>query len=119
MTSKKDNLIIYLVFGIPLLVLIFYGVQSMFYGPTRNERMLKDDANQHFAGRIESFYFDKNNHNGKYAILRNNETCPISRPWERYIEVGDSLSKKKDSFFLIIYKKDHKKLILDYREIYK
>ena len=65
----------------------------------KNELMMKDDLNENFAGRVDSLFFDKSNHNGKYAVLNNNRVCPIIRPWENYIKIGDSLSKKKGSFF--------------------
>jgi len=102
---KKDYLIIYSVIGIPLIILIFYGLYTMFHGPNRKELMMKEDFEQYFSGRIDTFYFDERNHNGKYAVLNNHTTYPIIRPWERFIETGDSLSKNKSSYILEVYKK--------------
>jgi hypothetical protein len=37
--------------------------------------------------------------------------------WETKIEIGDSLSKKRGSYKLEIYKENGKKVIMDYRNI--
>ena len=100
LVSRRDNLIVYLVFGIPMLVLIGFVFYTMLHSSPKNELMMKDDLNENFTGRVDSFYFDESNHNGKYGVLNNKEVCPIVRSWEHYIKIGDSLSKKKGSFFL-------------------
>ncbi len=117
--SKKDSKIIYFVFGIPLLVLIGFVAYTALTGPSVQEVIKADNLALNFTGRIDSMYFDKRNHNGKYAILQNEQICPIIRSWEHYIEVGDSLSKQQGSFLLEVYKKNKKKMILDYRDTYK
>ena len=102
-----------------MLVLAGFVMYTMFFGQTSKDLMMQDDLAQNFSGRVDSIYFDERNHNGKYAVLSNEQICPIIRPWERHIEIGDSLSKKKGSFILEVYRKNKKKLTLDYRDIYK
>lgn len=57
-------------------------------------------------------YFDERNHNVKTAVLDNARLYPIYRNWERQIEIGYSLSKKKGSFLLEVYKRNKAKLTL-------
>jgi hypothetical protein len=58
-------------------------------------------------------------HNIKKAVLGNGYVYFMPPQWERFIEVGDSLSKKKNTLILEVYKKDQSKLVLDYRDTYK
>ncbi|WP_233260916.1 hypothetical protein [Pedobacter sp. HMWF019] len=52
-------------------------------------------------------------------MLANKYRYEIYSLWERNIEIGDSISKKKGSLKLDIYKKGNTKITLDYRDIYK
>ncbi len=117
--SKKDSRIIYFVFGAPILVLIGFVVYTAITGPGTQELIMAEDLAEDFTGRIDSLYFDERNHNVKTAMLNNSQLYPIYRNWERYIEVGDSVSKKKGSFLLEIYKKNNTRMTLDYRDTYK
>ncbi|SHE56148.1 hypothetical protein [Pedobacter caeni] len=117
--SKKDNIIIYCVFGLPMLVLIGFVLYTAFSGPNREELRIQDDVSLNFNGRVDSMYFDERNHNGKYAVLNTNQIFPIYRNWERNIHIGDSLSKEKGTFLLEIYKKNKTKVTLNYMDTYK
>lgn len=119
MIPKKDSVIIYFVFGIPMLLLIGFALFTMLHGPSKNELIVIDDLSEGFTGKVDSMYFDERNHNVMTAILDNVRLYPIYRNWEYQIEIGDSLSKKKGSFFLEVYKKNKTKLTLDYRDTYK
>lgn len=117
--SKKDNIIIYCVFGLPMLVLVVFVLYTTFSGPSREELRIQDDVSLSFNGRVDSMYFDERNHNGKYAVLNTNQIFPIYRNWEHNIHVGDSLSKEKGTFLLEIYKKNKTKITLNYMDTYK
>lgn len=117
--SKKDSRIIYFVFGAPILVLIGFVVYTAITGPGTQELIMAEDLAEDFTGRIDSLYFDERNHNVKTAMLNNSQLYPIYRNWERYIEVSDSVSKKKGSFLLEVYKKNNTRMTLDYRDTYK
>ena len=77
------------------------------------------DLNESFVGNVDSLYRDKNNHNVKIGVLSNGYKYKIPPLWELRIEIGDSLSKRKGSLDLYIYKKKMELIILDYRDIYK
>jgi len=117
--SKLDNKIVSLVFIIPCIFLIGFFIYSIFTGPSTVELILRDKLAENVHSKVDSLYFDIQNHNIKYAVLRNNEKFAIFRNWERYIDVGDSLSKNKNSFLLKIYKKNEAVMILNYRDNYK
>ncbi|MHA4895352.1 hypothetical protein ACXZ1K_11405 [Pedobacter sp. PWIIR3] len=117
--TRKDSKILYFVFGVPMLVLIGFVVYTATTGPSTQELIATGDLAESFTGRVDSLYFDERNHNGKYAVLDGEQICPIIRPWEQYVEVGDSLSKKQGSFLLEVYKRNHTKMTLDYRDTYK
>jgi hypothetical protein len=117
--SDTDNKIVYFVFGLPVLMLFGIVFYTSITGPSLQELIIADDLAENFNGKVESLYYDKRNHNVKYATFKNGQKYAVFRNWERYIEVGDSLSKQKDSFFLEIYKKNNEKKILDYRDTYK
>ncbi|SDO47135.1 hypothetical protein SAMN05421820_11575 [Pedobacter steynii] len=87
--SKKDNIIIYYVFGSPMLALLGFVLYTIFFGPGSEELMMRDELSADFKGRVDSMYFDQRNHNGKYAVLNSGQLYPIYRNWERNIEVGD------------------------------
>lgn len=117
--SNTDNKILYLVFGFPTLVLIGFFIYSMMTGPGTQELIKADNLAENFAGRVDSLYFDQKNHNIKYAVFQDEQKVPVLRIWERYIEVGDSLSKQQGSFVWEVYKKNGSKMVLDYRDTYK
>lgn len=77
------------------------------------------DLNKVFSGKVDTLYYEVQNHGVKIAQLNDGYKCEIFSLWERYIDVGDSLSKKKGAFKVHIYKKDGKEIILDYRDTYK
>ncbi|MNY65115.1 hypothetical protein D3C86_2023310 [compost metagenome] len=100
-------------------MLFGFAFYTSITGPSLQELIIADDLAENFNAKVESLYYDKRNHNVKYATFKNGQKYAVFRNWERYIEVGDSLSKQKESFFLEIYKKNNEKMILDYRDTYK
>ncbi|MBB6499994.1 hypothetical protein [Pedobacter cryoconitis] len=123
MTKKKisiqDSIIVGIAVVVPLLFLIGFVFHSIISSPSTVEIIQKDNLMKHFNGRINRMHFDEENHNVKYAVSTKTEKFPIFRNWEPYIEIGDSLSKTKNSFKLEVYKKNGSKIIFDYRDNYK
>ncbi|MCX2485697.1 hypothetical protein [Pedobacter sp. MR2016-24] len=117
--SKLDNKIASLVFIIPCIFPVAFFIYSIYTGPSTVELILRDTLAENVHGKVDSLYFDIKNHNVKYAVLKNNEKFSIFRNWERYIDVGDSLSKNKNSFLLMIYKKNKALMTLNYKDNYK
>lgn len=117
--SKIDSTIIYFVFGVPMLLFIGFVVFTMITGPSTQELIRADDLAKNCTGRVDSLFYDKRNHNGRYAVLQNGKIYPIARLQQYHIEVGDSLSKKEGSFILEVFKKNGARLTLDYRDTYK
>lgn len=117
--SKLDNKIVSLVFIIPCLFLVGFVVYSIATSPGLTELIKKRDLDENIHGVIDSLYLDVQNHNTTYAILSDKKEFPINGNWEQHIDVGDSISKNKNSFIFKIFKKNKTKIILDYRSTYK
>ena len=94
-------------------------IYSIFTGPSTVERTLSDKLAQNVHSKVDSLYFDIQNHNVKFAVLRDKQEFAIFRNWEQYIAVGDSISKNKNSLLLKIYKKNKATITLNYRDSYK
>lgn len=84
-----------------------------------SELIKENNLNENFIGRVDSLYFEKQNHNVKIGLLSGGYKYQIFRQWERYIQVGDSLSKERKSFILNVYKKNGESITLDYQSTYK
>lgn len=117
--NRTDKIILYSVFYISVILLSCYFLWSVFFGKPTSELTREDDLNENFTGRIDSLYFERQNHNVKIGLLSDGYRYQIFRQWERYIDVGDSLSKNRKSFLLNIHKKDGEVITLDYRDTYK
>ncbi len=117
--SRTDRKIFFLVFGVPVFALIVFLLVSLIGGKGKADLRMDADLSISFNGRVKSFYFDDKNHNGKYAVFYNGKTGPILRDWERFVLIGDSISKKKNSFFLEVYRPGQAKMILNYHDTYK
>ncbi|MDF2432831.1 MAG: hypothetical protein JWP44_2462 [Mucilaginibacter sp.] len=117
--SKIGKIIIYSIFGSIPAGLVLYFVYCMLFGPSTKQVITASDLSENVSGVVDTLFNDERNHDIRTAILKNKSTFQILREWESDIEVGDSLYKKKGSFFLEIYKKGGKKIVLDYRSTIK
>ena len=117
--SKTEKVIIYSIFGSVPVGLILYFLYCMLFGPSTKQIITERDLSENVCGVVDTLFNDDRNHDIKTAILKNKSTFEILREWESDIEIGDSLYKKKGSFFLNIYKKGGKKIVLDYRSTIK
>lgn len=117
--KRTDKVILYSIFYIPAVLLVCYFLWSVVFGKPTSELIREDDFNENFTGRVDTLYFDKQNHNVKIALLSSGYKYQIFRQWENQIDVGDSLAKVKNTFFLGVHKKGGKVITLDYRDTYK
>lgn len=81
--------------------------------------IIKEPATLNFSGAITSTYRAKNDHNAKMVVLKDGYTYAIGAEWEGLVEVGDSLSKKRGSLDVVVYKKNNSKIILNYQTLGK
>lgn len=81
--------------------------------------IIKEPAALNFNGTITSTYRAKNNHNAKMVVLKDGYTYSIWAEWETLVEIGDSLSKKRGSLDVVVYKKNNSKIILNYQTLGK
>lgn len=116
--DRIGKTILYLIFILPVLLLLGFFFWSSFFDTTTGEVIRNRDLTENFEGKVDSLYFDRQNHNIKIALLSNGYKYEIFRQWEPKIRVGDSISKKKGSFEVIIYKGNNRS-ILDYRDTYR
>ncbi|AFD06625.1 hypothetical protein [Solitalea canadensis] len=116
--EKTDKIILYSLFSIPAILLLIFFVWSVSSSKPVEEFKKEDDLRKEFVGRVDTLYFEKQNHNIKIAKLSNGYKYQIFRRWEIEIEIGDSLAKEKGSFFVKIYKKNGRVITLDYRDTY-
>nr|WP_276901611.1 hypothetical protein [Pedobacter kyonggii] len=112
---KTDKIILYSLFSLPLIFLIVVFFSGLF-GKTRKELMLEDCLSENFTGRVDSLFWDKQNHNVKTAILSNGYRYQIFPNWELKIKHGDSLSKKIKTLHVELFR-NHKRVdVLDYNQ---
>jgi len=113
---KIDKIILLVVFGSIPLGLILFLIYSAAFGPTLKQTILKRDSLETVSGVVDTLFNDERNHNIRTAIFKNGKIFQIAPEWELKIEIGDSLYKKRGSFFLEVYKRLGQKINLDYRK---
>ncbi|MOA36850.1 hypothetical protein D3C78_1583970 [compost metagenome] len=95
-----------------------FVIWSAIFGKPLDELVKEDDLGEEFTGIVDTLYHEKQNHNVKIAGLSNGYKYQINGSWENEIKKGDSLSKKKGSFLLKVYKGNGQIITLDYRNTY-
>ncbi|KIO74920.1 hypothetical protein TH53_23615 [Pedobacter lusitanus] len=66
--SVRDRIIIGVAIAVPLMFLVGFILHSIISSPGTVEIIQKDNLMKHFNGKIDSMYFDEENHNVKYAV---------------------------------------------------
>lgn len=117
--SRRDQNIVKLVFGIPLFFLIGFMVYSFLTKDNIAVVIKENNLAEDFAGKVVSLFKDEDNHNIKTAVLSNKYKYLLPAAWEDVIKIGDSLSKKKNTLKLEVYRQGQPKLVLDYSNTYK
>lgn len=113
--KKIEKIILTCIFSAVPLMVIILGIYYVFFSPSPREIKTKNDLAENFHGKVDSIYEDKPNHDEWYAIIKNKYSFNLPPGWQSQINVGDSLSKKKGSFLLEVYKSDGRKVILDFK----
>lgn len=115
--TKNQKILLYITFGlIPAWII---GMALWFAFPSHSlESTLSVKSAEAFTGRIDSLYNDSDNHNFKTALLSTKFEFVLERAWENSFSVGDSVSKKKGSLVIEVFKKN-KKMILNYKDVIK
>lgn len=117
--SKNDQLIVKVLFGVPALFFLVFVINSFLNIGDPLENKERTDLLTNFNGTITELYRDGANHNIKTAVMSTGFKFRIPYKWESIFQIGDSLSKKKSSLKLEVFKLGQPKLILNYKETYK
>jgi hypothetical protein len=101
--------------GFVIMVLIFNWRAKQKPDP---REFLSDAASLEFFGKIDTIYRDSGDHNVMIVVLKNNYKYIVARNWEDKFEIGDSVSKTKNSLDVVIFKRGHK-TVLNYKQVAK
>jgi|GEM_PF-2446883 len=101
---------------VPLVALIYLKVSNDLSG---TDLILKKASDMSFHGRVDSIYFDKQNHNTETLVLSDGYFYGLYSEWSSLVVVGDSLAKDAGSLKVMVYKKDKKVNVLDYKQLVK
>ena len=115
--KKTDKIILCCIFGSIPAVLALFFLYNVIWGPSLKQTLTDMYLSEKVNGVVDSLYDDADNHNIRTALLKNGSLFQIERQWDSEIEVGDTLSKKAGSFLLEVYKKQGKKIVLNYKSI--
>lgn len=105
-----------IVLGI-VIVTISWVIFFTDWGRDNRKETLEKYSRQHFEGVVDSIYTDPENFNTKTAILKPGYHLELLRMWESSIKPGDSLSKRKGTLEVEVYRKGTGKVILSYENM--
>lgn len=114
-----DKIILYTVLGITAIGIIWAYFHFVVNAEDVSKRILRETKDLNFNGRVDSIYFEERNHNTMVIVLQKGYTYEVYKEWVPLIELGDSLSKSRGALKFILYKKDKRKLVLDFKKIAK
>jgi hypothetical protein len=119
--SKKEDretLIILYKILVPIsIVLVGFVLWATRNEPSAKESFLRHASSETFKGRVDSIYNDVPNHNARIALLSDGYKYGLYTEWAPEIELGDSLSKDTGSLNIQVYKKDGKRVTLNYMQL--
>jgi len=113
--SKKDAAKI----AIGLVLIVGFLIWQKLDTSTPGQLVLTGITNDHFYGKVDSVFRDKWDHNAKKVRLNTGYVYSLYPEWESKVELGDSLSKKRGSFFVEVIKRNSLKDTLDYTVLVK
>ena len=70
------------------------------------EKTIKVIENDEYSAKVIKMFYDKKNHNTPTIVLSNEKTISLYGQQYALVEIGDSLSKKKNTGILEVFKKD-------------
>ena len=100
----------------PLIALVYWEISHSLGG---NDLILKEASDMSFHGRVDSIYFDKQNHNAEILILSDGYPYGLYSNWETFVAVGDSLAKDAGNMQVKVYRDSKQTHVLDYKELVK
>lgn len=117
---KRGAIIFMLVMSLLPLVSLFayFFIQSILDDRTDEEIFLDYMKLDEFDLKTDTMFYDsKNRYELTYSNKKNRQKAPVPVLWQEYIQVGDSIVKKKDSLQIYIYRCNNLYKILDYNDI--
>jgi len=109
-----------LFFGVILIVCLgWIVVRAVRSEPSGKELILQEALVMSFNGKVDSVFYDKENHSAKTVILTSGYKYGIYSDWQEKIALGDYLSKSKNSLKVKVVKPNGTIVILDYNELVK
>ena len=100
----------------PLIALVYWKVSNSLGG---NDLILKEASDMSFHGKVDSIYYDRQNHNTETLILSDGYLYELYRDWETFVAVGDSLAKDTGNVRVVVYRDGKQTQVLDYMELVK
>jgi len=100
----------------PLIALLYWKISN---SPSGDQLILNNASAMSFHGRVDSIYFDRQNHNTKTLALSDGYVYELWRQWETFVAVGDSLAKDTGNVKVVVYKDGKQTHVLDYKELVK
>jgi len=100
----------------PLIALVYWKVSHSLGG---KDLILKEASDMSFHGRVDSIYFNRQNHNTETLILSDGYIYELYPNWEAFVAVGDSLAKDAGNMQVKVYRTSKQTHVLDYKELVK
>ena len=102
----KYNFTEYEVSGACILFLGFYYLSNYDYTKTYDGVLIGIKSDK-YEGLIVEKYYDEKNHNDPTIILSNNKILTFYDDEYKQLDLNDSISKKKNSTILYVFKKNN------------
>ena len=117
--NKRYVIVVGLLVTIILIPIFKKEIILIFNRHEQNKVFLKQDYEQEYFGIVVKKGRDRRNHNFAYFQFKDSTKIVDDEKniWKK-ISIGDSVSKKRDSKFLYIFKKE-KIITINYDDIYK
>ncbi|WP_295800960.1 hypothetical protein [Mucilaginibacter sp.] len=100
-------------------IIIIFIIWQMHREVTPAQLVLTAATKNQFHGKVESVFRDERDHNMLKVKLTTGYVYSLYPEWESMVELGDSLSKLKNTVVVEVFKQNGKKVILDYKELVK
>lgn len=98
----------------------YFFIQSILDERTDKEIFLDYMKLDEFDLKSDTMFYDsKNRYELTYFNKKNGQKAPVPVLWQEYIQVGDSIVKKKGSLEIYIYRCNELDTILDYKNLVK
>ena len=99
---------------VPLVIIVYWKTSTL---PSGWDLVLKENSIMSFHGKVDSIYFDSQNHSAETLILSDGNLFSIYSDWAGYVAVGDSLSKDAGKLQVVAFRNGKKVYVLDYKSL--